>query len=368
MGRRVVTGLLLCLLAWTLALPAPPAGAQESPAQARQELRRRMQKLLVERRELMARQKRVRHELERIRQELAAGRQRARQLEQEKQRTTRELAQVKRRVAELTPLVQRLRRRYQRRLRALYLFGPDASQALWAASADFQQALSNRQALTLVLANDHRRLQQLRRQVGRLAALQKGLEDKQRQLEQLGRQLIRLRGELLALREHKQRLAGELEQHEAQVRQNLAALQEAETRLARTFALAPLPGPSGHPPGGGVLAVRGGLSPPVEGRLAGRSGPGVVLKARPEAPVRAPWWGKVAFAGPLAGYGLVAVIDHGQRVHTVLAHLGSLAVITGQEVQAGQVLGSVDRTGRLYLEVRQGARPQNPLRWLRLTP
>lgn len=367
MGARAAAALLLCLLVWPLILSAPPAGA-ESPAQARQELRRRMQKLLGERQELLTRQKRVQDELDRIQQELAAGRQRARQLEQEKQRTARELAQVKRRIAELTPRVQQLRQRYHHRLRALYLFGPDASQALWATAADFQQALASRQALTLVLAHDHQRLQHLRRQVGRLAALQKGLEDKERQLERLSRQLVRLRGDLLALKERKQALAAELKRRGEQVQQNLAALQEAEARLARTFALGPPSGRPAQPPTGGVLAVRGGLSPPVEGRLTGRSGPGVVLKARPEAPVRAPWWGKVAFAGPLAGYGLVAVIDHGQRVHTVLAHLGSLAVVTGQEVQAGQVLGSVDRTGRLYLEVRQGAKPQNPLRWLRLTP
>jgi septal ring factor EnvC (AmiA/AmiB activator) len=70
----------------------------------------------------------------------------------------------------------------------------------------------------------------------------------------------------------------------------------------------------------------------------------------------------------LAGYGKVVVIDHGSRIHTVLAHLGTLSVEKGQSVRPGQVVGAVDHSGRLYLEVRRGTRPVDPLAWLRLAP
>ena len=73
-------------------------------------------------------------------------------------------------------------------------------------------------------------------------------------------------------------------------------------------------------------------------------------------------------ASVLPGYGRVVVVDHGMRVHTVLAHLGTLSVEPGQAVKAGQTLGAVDLNGRIYLEVRRETRPENPLHWLRLGP
>jgi septal ring factor EnvC (AmiA/AmiB activator) len=96
--------------------------------------------------------------------------------------------------------------------------------------------------------------------------------------------------------------------------------------------------------------------------------PGLIIQAPPGAPVRAPWEGTVVHAAPLAGYGLVLVLDHGARVHTVLAHLGGLRAEAGQRVAAGQVVGQVDPGGRLYLEVRKAAKPENPMEWLRLDP
>lgn len=105
------------------------------------------------------------------------------------------------------------------------------------------------------------------------------------------------------------------------------------------------------------------LALPVEGWLLGgpeSSGQGVVIQAQPESAVRSPWAGTVVHAFYLAVYGCV-VVDHGERVHTVLAHLGPLSVEAGQAIQAGQILGAVDENGRLYLEVRREARPENPL-------
>lgn len=90
--------------------------------------------------------------------------------------------------------------------------------------------------------------------------------------------------------------------------------------------------------------------------------------ARKGAQVRAPWSGQVAFASNIGGWGKVVVLDHGDRVHTVLAHLGTLAVETGQPVSAGEVIGSVGPGGRLFLQVRKNAKPVDSADWLRLRP
>jgi murein hydrolase activator len=173
--------------------------------------------------------------------------------------------------------------------------------------------------------------------------------------------------------EHKA-LLDDLSSHEKRMEESISALTEAETRLARTFAL---PGAhqkqktSSAKPSPSVVKARGTLSPPVEGKVVGRAGPnrrGVVLQARPGAPVRAPWAGTVVYAATLNGYGRVVVLDHGQRVHTVMAHLGTLSVEKGMQCRPGQVVGAVDGAGKLYLEVRRGTRPVNPMTWLRLKP
>ena len=165
----------------------------------------------------------------------------------------------------------------------------------------------------------------------------------------------------------------DLERRNQALAANLQTLREAQERLARTFALAPsAPGADAFADNhGDALAARGRFTIPVRGQVLSRGDaqrPGLIIQAPPGAPVRAPWAGTVVHAAPLAGYGLVLVLDHGSRVHTVLAHLGQVEASPGQKVSAGQTVAQVDQSGRLYLEVRKAARPENPMDWLRLDP
>ncbi len=86
--------------------------------------------------------------------------------------------------------------------------------------------------------------------------------------------------------------------------------------------------------------------------------------------VRAAAAGVVEFVSRFSGYGRVVILSHGGRIYTVYGHLLEVFVKKGQEVKAGQRLGSLGEgafwKGRtLYFEVRVGGEAQNPLRWLR---
>jgi septal ring factor EnvC (AmiA/AmiB activator) len=72
----------------------------------------------------------------------------------------------------------------------------------------------------------------------------------------------------------------------------------------------------------------------------------------------------VAFADYVPGFGYLVIIDHGDRLHSVLAHLGEISVQAGQVLSAGQVLGGIDNSGLLYVEIRLAAKPQNPKDWI----
>jgi septal ring factor EnvC (AmiA/AmiB activator) len=77
--------------------------------------------------------------------------------------------------------------------------------------------------------------------------------------------------------------------------------------------------------------------------------------------------GTVAFAERFRGYGLMIVLDHGGKHHTLYAHLADVRVRVGEKVAAGQVLGTVGSGvvgAGLYFEVRFQGRPEDPAEWL----
>jgi len=91
----------------------------------------------------------------------------------------------------------------------------------------------------------------------------------------------------------------------------------------------------------------------------------------PGAPVYATASGTVTFAGgtTCCSYGLYVVINHGNGLETLYAHLGSIIVSQGQYVEQGQVIGYVGLTGyttgyHLHFEVHQNGQCVNPLDYL----
>jgi len=72
------------------------------------------------------------------------------------------------------------------------------------------------------------------------------------------------------------------------------------------------------------------------------------------------------------GYGREVILNHGNGIETLYAHLSGFAVTAGQEVQLGQVIGYVGVSGRttgpnLHYEVRIHNTPVNPHKYLRET-
>ena len=66
----------------------------------------------------------------------------------------------------------------------------------------------------------------------------------------------------------------------------------------------------------------------------------------------------------------LVIVDHGEGYHSLVAHLGSVAVKDGDVVGAGAPLGAVGDTGslqgtQLYFEIRHDGTPQDPAGWLR---
>ena len=89
--------------------------------------------------------------------------------------------------------------------------------------------------------------------------------------------------------------------------------------------------------------------------------------------VRAAADGMVESAGLANGYGREVILNHGNGIETLYAHLSGFAVTAGEQVSKGQVIGYVGLSGRttgpnLHYEVRIHNTPVNPHRFLRETP
>ncbi len=99
---------------------------------------------------------------------------------------------------------------------------------------------------------------------------------------------------------------------------------------------------------------------------------GLDIAAAYGTPVHAPANGVIAKAGPASGYGREMIVDHGGGITTVYGHLSAFAVVAGQVVKQGQVIGYIGSAGRstgphLHYEVRVGNMPVNPHKYLRQT-
>jgi len=134
------------------------------------------------------------------------------------------------------------------------------------------------------------------------------------------------------------------------------------TQLADAPSMWPIEGP--------VTSSFGEREDPFNGEGAFHSG--IDISAPYGTPVRATADGEVSDANMGAGYGREVVLNHGHDVLTVYGHLSAIAVLPGQHVKQGQVVGYVGQSGRstgphLHYEVRVHNVPVNPHKYLRTT-
>ncbi len=131
------------------------------------------------------------------------------------------------------------------------------------------------------------------------------------------------------------------------------------------------------------LPSGGQLSWPVQGQISSSFGmrvhptfrtkimhTGIDIRAPRGTPVRAAGPGEVLYAGWLRGYGQIVIIDHGNNLSSVYAHLSSISAGEGSAVKKGQTIGSVGSTGtatgaHLHFEVRVNGDARDPMKYLR---
>jgi murein DD-endopeptidase MepM/ murein hydrolase activator NlpD len=134
-------------------------------------------------------------------------------------------------------------------------------------------------------------------------------------------------------------------------------------------AKAPAPEPEA------TASVSGDFRWPARGRViagfgANGGNEGINIAVPEGTPVKATEAGTVTYAGSeVKGYGNLVLIKHENGYVSAYAHNGSLSVKRGEQVKRGQVIATSGQSGnvtspQLHFEIRKGAQPVDPLKYL----
>lgn len=128
-------------------------------------------------------------------------------------------------------------------------------------------------------------------------------------------------------------------------------------------------------PSAGAVSATGQFVWPAAGRITQRYvwyHRGIDIANKDGGPILAADSGTVVVAGWPDGQGYAnrVIIDHGNGLTTLYAHMSRVRVVAGQTVSRGDVIGDMGCTGRctgthLHFEIRGGGGFMNPLEYLK---
>jgi len=279
-------------------------------------------------------------------------------------------------VAELEELSPRLKARYElgkQRRTNLLVTADSVGDLLW-----------RKRALDQVLAGDLKLVGKARAALEALGAKRAKLEAVKADYAQRAQfaagqrakatrrkdELVALHDSLLAQQDLKEKTLKELKQVQAELTRYVRHLPQALAELPKAAAkdgFHKRKGKMPYPAKGIIEVPFGKVLNPKFNTVTFQKG--LDLRAAEGSEVVSVADGKVVHAGPFRGYGNLLIVDHGDGYHTLYAHLATLAKAVGDEVEAGQQVGTVGDTGSLkgaylYFEIREKGKPVDPKEWL----
>ncbi len=130
------------------------------------------------------------------------------------------------------------------------------------------------------------------------------------------------------------------------------------------------------PPSTAIADTKGELPWPVQGKILSAFGDGegvnrngLVIAAAEGTAIKAIHPGRVVFADWMRGFGNLLIIDHGDDIMSLYAHVQRFDVMPGEQVERNDTIAAVGNTGgrprtALYFEVRRDGKPINPRQWI----
>ena len=291
--------------------------------------------------------------------------------------------------------LQQQKERLARRLRNLYKFGTARELEFLLSPRSFAQLLARWDFLVMIAEQDRILLQDVQARKEAVETNKQRLEINLSETERNARRTTRENDRLATLRQLRAStvttIKSQRETYEAaaaELENTARAIQRLLTQLERRrqqeSAHERAQGREPQPYTGDFARGQGQLDWPLRGSLVGRFGPerhpkwgtvtinnGIDIETEIGTPVRSVAKGRVDYTSEDFGtYGQMIIVNHGDGYYTLYGHLSEIGVSVGQEVAAGQVIGSSGDSGSLkgpvlHFEVRKGGTSLDPEQWLR---
>lgn len=372
---------LVSIAAGIALLYATHSAAQPSETQARQQLDNLGQAIeaLSERlSETDEAREGAKRELREVETELAETHQRLDQLQSERRKLNEETNQLRKHRDRLEADREVQSDALGQQLAALYRLGPTPQLKLLLNQGDPAELDRMQAYLNRLTEARQQRMAEIARLDSALADTQQALAEREDRLDALSEELEAESARLAERTQERRGVVNSLDDRYGSEVERLAALnddrEQAEQRLREIQAeLARLdePAPTTH-----IARTQGDLPWPVQGDITAafqrRDGVhynGIVIQATAGTSVSAVHPGRVVFADWMRGFGNLLIIDHGDQIMTLYAHLQQFTARPGQQIERGDEIGRVGDSGgqprsALYFEVRRRGEPINPQRWI----
>ncbi len=279
--------------------------------------------------------------------------------------------------------------RLRERAANIYMDGATAYVAVLFGANDFNQYVSGMEYAESVLHVDLGTVEEIKGLKSTVEAQRLALEAKRKALEtqanDVSAQYARLAGlrskqagarsAVLAEIDYKQHLLARVRREKRAYAEALQSYLEESDSIADLLRKAQegqhaIQGQGGYlkwPVSGPITSDYGWRTHPIYGYKSFHTG--IDIGAGTGTTVRAARKGEVLYVGYRGAYGLIVIIDHGNALATMYAHLSKSYVSPGQTVGTLGSIAAVGCTGwctgpHVHFEVRVNGEPQNPHLWL----
>ncbi len=263
-----------------------------------------------------------------------------------------------------------------RRLLDVYKYGQTGYVDVLLGADDFSELITRWQFISTIVRADGQVIAAYREDSARYQRMRAHLLTEQAQLASLTAQTQARRSEIVAKERQKRsvlaRLQDERASYEQMVRELEVNSRDLEALIRRTQGAIPTRTGYVRALGRFLWPARGIFTSPFGMRRhpifrIRRMHTGQDIAAPYRSPVIAAADGRVIYAGWFGGYGKIVVLDHGDGVSTLYAHLSQTLVSESASIRRGQQIGRVGSTGystgpHVHFEIRIHGRPIDPAR------
>ncbi len=336
-------------------------------------------------------------DLKAINQNIASTKQTINKLTNDISAKEKEIVVLEDKIKESQAKLERKITEYNKRLVEVYKEGDVKYLDVLFGAEDFNDLLTRYQYIQYINDSDEDLMKEVKEQKANLQDQQTQVADAKKSLENNRQAKENRKNELAQLGENKQALVTELTAQEKEIQKNIQSMEQASNEIgaqiqaiqaqqaaAAAAAAAANQGSGGAGYDGAYVPTNGVLTFPVPSyygvtsEYGWRGDPfsggqsfhmGIDLGASMGAPVLAAGDGRIILQEYHWSYGNYVVIDHGNGLSTVYAHMSAFTKPFGSVVKAGEQIGAIGTTGastgpHLHFEVRVNGQHTQPRGYL----